>query len=129
MVRLPASIRARLAEICAPSSVSAPGVTTRAVPPAERTLSMLVTSRPALLPLPRLSEALGVRPDAETVTPTVTPEDLFFDDEVSISCAEVKLIAPGAETVRSLVAVTLLPMTLIVEAGLKKRMTLLGAAT
>jgi hypothetical protein len=61
---------------------------------------MLVTSRPALLPLPRLSEALGESPEAEIVTPISTPTDLFFEVEVSISWADVKLIAPGAERVR-----------------------------
>jgi hypothetical protein len=66
-----------------------------------------------------LSEALGERPEALSVTPISTPVDLFFDEEVSISCADLKVIpvlspvegAPGAERVRSRVAVTLLPMT------------------
>jgi hypothetical protein len=115
MARLPACTSTRWPESCAPSSVSAPGVTMRAVPPALRTDSILVTSRPALLPLPRLSEALGERPEAEIVTPISTPTDLFFEVVVSISWADAKLIAPGAERVRSRVAVTLLPMTLMVD--------------
>ena len=115
IARLPACTSTRWPESCAPSSVSAPGVTTRAVPPALRTLSILVTSRPLLLPLPRLSEALGERPEALIVTPMSTPTDLFFEVEVSISWADVKLTLPVAESVRSRVAVTLLPMTLMVD--------------
>jgi hypothetical protein len=47
--------------------------------------------------LPRLSDALGERPDALSVTPISTPVDLFFDEDVSISCADLNVIAPGAE--------------------------------
>jgi hypothetical protein len=74
IARLPAATSTRLALSCAPSSVKAPGVTTRAVPPAERRLSILVTSLPALLPLPRLSEALGESPEAESVSFQKTAE-------------------------------------------------------
>jgi hypothetical protein len=61
---------------------------------------MLVTSRPELLPLPRLSDALGERPLAESVTPISTPVDFDLEDEVSISCADLNMIAPGAERVK-----------------------------
>jgi hypothetical protein len=44
-----------------------------------------------------LSEALGERPEAEIVTPISTPTDLFFEVEVSISWADVKVTLPVAE--------------------------------
>jgi hypothetical protein len=71
--------------------------------------------RSARLPLspemPRLSEALGERPEALSVTPISTPVDLFFDENVSISCTDLNVTLPAAERERSRVAVTLLMMT------------------
>jgi hypothetical protein len=62
-----------------------------------------------------LSDALGERPEAERVRPMSTPTDLFLEVEVSISWADANVIAPGAESVRSRVAVTVLPMTAMVD--------------
>jgi hypothetical protein len=47
-----------------------------------------------------LSDALGERPLAESVTPISKPVDFDLEDEVSISCADLNMIAPGAERVR-----------------------------
>jgi molybdopterin/thiamine biosynthesis adenylyltransferase len=62
-----------------------------------------------------MSAVAGERPDDERVTPISTPTDLFFEEDVSTSCADLNVIAPGAETVRSRVAVTLLPVTEMVK--------------